>query len=261
MRGLATVLTALALLVPVSVKAESALPFMKDIAGDVELPPPWGIGIDFYTMDQDYTIESLQFVLPGVTLPDPSLLAVTNDVQHFDIKLDAWLLPFLNVFGILGKVDSETIVDFSSAPIEGLPFPLGKLPFDVDGTVWGLGITLAYGNENWFASLTTTLAETDLGGDFDSSVDSLTVQPRIGLVRNQWQVWVGGMYLDVEEKHSGSVELPFLGQVPFSVVLGGSDDWNTALGVRHNFSRRSSLSFEVGFGDREHTLFNYNYRF
>ncbi len=255
-----SLLIVIALLSPLGAAAESRLPFLKDMVGDVQLPRPWGIGIDFYTMDQEYDIDFLEFNLPGIGLEDPSLLAVTNEVQHFDLKLDAWIFPFLNVFGIVGHLESDTVIDLSNAPVQGLPFPLGKLPVSTDGTVVGVGFTLAYGNENWFTSVTTTLTDTDLGGDFKSSVESVTVQPRIGLVRNQWQFWVGGLYLDTEEKHAGTVELPVLGDVPFEVVLGGADDWNTTLGMRHVFSEKASLSFEVGFGDREHTLFNFTYR-
>jgi hypothetical protein len=251
----------LLLLLPVSTFAESRLPFMQDRVGDIELPLPFGIGIDFYTMDQVYDIDYLNFDLPGISLDDPGLLDVTNDVQHYDLKVDAWILPFLNVFGIVGHLQSTTVIDLTRAPVQGLPFPLKELKVDSDGTVLGLGFTLAYGTENWFTTVTTTVTDTDLGGDFESSVKSVTVQPRIGLVRNDWQFWVGGLYLDTEEKHSGIFELPVLGDIDFDVVLGGADDWNTAIGVRHVFSKRASLSFEVGFGDREHTLLNYNYRF
>lgn len=257
-----SLLLTLALLMPLSVTAESRLPFLKDkVPDDVELPRPWGIGLDFYTMDQTYDIDYLQFDLPGVSLDDPSLLDVTNDVQHFDLKIDAWLLPFLNVFAVIGHLESETVIDLSKAPVQGLPFPLGKLPVNTDGTVVGLGFTLAYGNDNWFTSLTGTRTETDLSGNFDSSVDSTTLQPRIGLVRGPWQYWVGGLYIDTEESHTGTVQLPVLGAVPFDVVLGNSADWNTALGVRHAFSEHADVTFEVGFGDRDHTLFNFTYRF
>jgi hypothetical protein len=251
----------LLLILPACAFGESRLPFMQDRVGDIELPLPFGIGIDYYTMDQVYDIDYLNFELPGISLGDPSLLDVTNDVQHFDLKLDAWVLPFLNVFGIIGHLESTTVIDLSRAPVQGLPFPLKELAVDSDGTVMGLGFTLVYGTENWFTSVTTTFTDTDLGGDFDSSVKSTTVQPRVGLIRNDWQFWVGGLYLDTEEKHSGIVELPVLGNIDFDVVLGGADDWNTSIGVRHVFSKKASLSFEVGFGDREHTLFNYNYRF
>jgi len=249
------------LVLPLGAAADSVLPFMQDRVGETQLPLPWGVGIDFYTMDQTYDIRHLDFDLPGISLDDPSLLNVTNKVQHFDLKLDAWVLPFLNVFGIVGHLESETVIDLSKAPVQGLPFPLGKLPVDTSGTVLGLGFTLAYGTENWFTSVTSTITDTDLGGNFESSVKSTTVQPRIGLIRGQWQFWAGALYLDTEETHRGTVNLPVLGDLPFDVVLGGADDWNTSLGVRHEFSRKASLSFEVGFGDREHTLFNYNYRF
>jgi hypothetical protein len=258
MRGF---LLALALLMPLTVTAESRLPFLKDKVGDIELPRPWGIGLDFYTMDQEYDIDFLKFDIPGVSLGDPSLLKVTNEVQHFDIKIDAWLFPFLNVFAIFGHIENDTVIDLSKAPVQGLPFPLGKLPVSTDGTVTGLGMTLAYGSGNWFTTLTATKTETSLSGSFDSNVDTTTIQPRIGIVKGPWQYWVGGLYLDTEESHKGAVPLPILGNVPFEVILGGSDDWNTALGARHVFSEHADLTFEVGFGDRSHTLFNFTYRF
>jgi len=265
-----SLLIALALLMPISVSAESRLPFLKDKVGDTELPRPWGIGIDFYTMEQDYDIEALTFDVPNLIINDTSMLAVSNDVQHFDIKIDAWILPFLNVFGVVGRLDSDTVIDLSSVPAQNLPFPLGKLSVSSDGTVTGFGVTLAYGGDNWFTTVTAVRTESDLDGDFDSSVDSTTIQPRIGIVRNGWQYWVGGLYLDTEEKHAGSVDLPLaldpngvpmLVPVEFAVTLGGSDDWNTAVGVRHVFSEHANLTFEVGLGDRSHTLFNFTYRF
>ena len=251
----------LLLALPLTASAESKLPFMKDLLGDREFYEPWGVGIDYYTMDQDYVIKELQFSLPGVSIPDPSVLGVQNEVEHVDLKFDVWLTPFFNAFAIVGMVDAETIVDLSSVAIPGLPVSLGQLPVNYDGTVYGLGATLAYGGERWFTSVTGTWADTNLSGDFDSSVESLSVQPRIGLVWDELAVWVGGMYLDTEEKHSGTFNLPFLGPVPFAVELEGSDKWNTALGLGYTFSPKMHMSFEVGFGDREHTLFNFTYRF
>jgi hypothetical protein len=258
MRGLILLLAAL---LPLSSPADSVLPFMKELAGDMELPRPWGISFDFYTMDQDYDIKDLQFNLPGISLGDPSQIEVTNEVQHFDLQADVWLLPFLNVFGIIGKVDTDTLVDLSQAEISGLPFKLGTLPVSFDGTVYGLGFTLVYGTENWFASATTTFTKTDTSGDLDSSVDSFSIQPRVGMIRDNWRFWVGGMYLDVDETHSGVFPLPVIGDVPFSVELVTKDNWNYAVGVGYVFSDRTNLSFEVGFGSREHTLFNFNVRF
>ena len=251
----------LAILMPLPSLADSALPFMKDLAGDSELPRPWGISIDFYTMDQDYDIADLQFELPGVSIEDPSQIMATNEVMHFDLKADVWLLPFLNVFGLVGKVDTDTLVDFSKAEITGLPFDLGTLPVTFDGTVYGGGFTLVYGTERWFTSATTTYTSTSISGDFESSVDSLSIQPRIGLIRDNWVFWGGAMYLDVDETHSGAIDLPYIGPVPFAVDLVTKDSWNYTVGTGYYFSDRANLSFEVGFGNRTHTLFNFNVRF
>ena len=252
---------ALLLALPLTAAAESGPLFMKDLLGGREFFEPWGIGIDFYTMDQQYDIKQLQFDLPGVSLGDPSLLDVRNEVQHFDIKLDVWLTPFLNVFGILGHLEADTTVDLSNVPVVGLPFPLGKLPVSYDGTVYGGGLTLAYGSDAWFTSVTATWTDTSLSGNFDSSVTTFTAQPRIGLVKNKWTFWVGGLYLDTDEKHSGTIELPVLGSVPFAVELQGSDKWNSAVGAGFVFSPKAVLYLEVGFGNRDHTLFNFTYRF
>ena len=62
-----SLILALALLMPFTANAESRLPFLKDkVPDDVELPLPWGIGLDFYTMEQEYDIDFLSFDLPGI---------------------------------------------------------------------------------------------------------------------------------------------------------------------------------------------------
>ena len=101
-------ITILLLAVPLAASADSSLPWMKDMAGDRELPLPWGIGVDYFTMDQNYTTDRLTIFVPGLDNLDPSLLDVRNETDEFDLKLDVWILPFLNVFVIAGKTDSKT---------------------------------------------------------------------------------------------------------------------------------------------------------
>jgi hypothetical protein len=71
--------------------------------------------------------------------------------------------------------------------------------------VYGLGLTLAYGGEHWFTSATSTWTKTSLNGDFDSSVETFTFQPRIGPLWGKWAFWLGGLYIDTKEDHSGVV--------------------------------------------------------
>jgi len=237
--------------------------FMKDMLDGRAFFEPWGVGADYFTMKQDYKIKSLQFDLPGVGLGDPSLIGVTNELRHFDVKLDAWITPFLNVFGLIGQVDADTYVDFSKVPIAGLPVSLGTLPVSYDGAVYGAGFNLLYGTDRWFAALNNTWTDADLSGDFDSSVKTFSSQPRLGLIFGKSSIWLGGMYLDTEEKHSGTIALPIPGipPVPFSVELGSMKAWNYAIGMGHVFSPKAHFSLEIGFGDRNHTLANFTYRF
>ena len=256
----------LLLLAPLCVSAEESSSgplFMKDMLGGREFFEPWGVGLDFFTMDQDYSISQLEFDIPGIGDIDPDNVLVTNKLQHYDLKVDLWLTPFLNVFGLVGRLDADTDVDLSNVVIPGAPFQLGTLPVSYDGTVYGLGFNLMYGGERWFAMLNNTWTDTSLNGNFDSSVSTYTAQPRIGLIFNKWMVWGGGMYLDTEEKHSGVIDLPVPDwpPVPFSVTLETMEKWNYAVGVAHVFSPKAHISLELGFGERDHTLFNFTYRF
>jgi len=113
--------------------------------------------------------------------------------------------------------------------------------------------------------VSTTWTKSNLSGDYDSSVKTLAVQPRLGLIRNGWTMWVGGMWLDTKEKHKGTydLELPGIPAIPigFDVELESKDKWNYAAGIGYIFSPKATLAFEYGFGKRTHTLFNFTYRF
>ena len=200
--------------------------FMKDSLEGFDFFAPWGVGADIFIMQQDYNIKKLEFVLPGVPDIDPSLVDVSNDVQNYNLRGDVWLTPFLQVFALVGYIDADTSVDLSQVSLDVLGFPLPGFGVSYDGTVYGAGFNLLYGTDKWFATLNNTWTDTSLSGDFDSSVSSYTAQPRIGLVFDSWTVWTGGMYIDVDERHSGSFELPIPNpatganlRVPFRVDL------------------------------------------
>ena len=63
-------LIALLLLSPLAAPAQESSGgplFMKDMLQGREFFETWGVGADYFTMKQDYKIQSLQFDLPGVT--------------------------------------------------------------------------------------------------------------------------------------------------------------------------------------------------
>ena len=230
---------------------------------DAERPLKFGVGIDFFAMDQPYAIESLSFSAPGLALPpvNTSSIDVQSEIRHVDVKLDAWILPFLNVFGILGKVDGTTTVDLTSA---GLPLPISSIDIDIDGNVYGAGATLAIANDRFFGTLTAALTNTSLKGDFESSLKTVSLQPRAGFYKKSFQVWLGGLYLNTDEKHTGTIPLNLGGPsaipVTFDVILDDKQAFSPTVGGSYHFNKHFSLTVEAGFGDRTPVLANLTYR-
>src|SRR5512145_214888 len=70
----------------------------KDWAAGQTLPLPFGVGITVYEQHQDYTITSLVVGVPGFESLPTDRLDIDNRIREVNVKLDAWLLPFLNVF-------------------------------------------------------------------------------------------------------------------------------------------------------------------
>ncbi len=247
--------------------------FGNDMAGDRALPATWGIGLDYFEMSQPYQLDFLSFAPPVLPIADPSILPIENDVRHTDLKFDVWVLPFLNVFAIYGRIDGETHIDLS---VLGLPLPpeANSLTVDYDGDVFGGGITVAIGGERWFASVTGTVTDTDLGGNFDSSVNATTLQPRIGArFGDHTEFWIGGYIIDAEESHSGTIALdlgpfvplppPLTNPVPldFAVDLSQARDFNLSFGMHATFAENWETTVEIGGGDRRTVLANITRRF
>ena len=265
----------LILVLPLSGQADPL--FGKGMAGDRQLPRAFGIGIDYFNMDQPYQIDNLAFqplvqLPPGFQLPPISnvnVITVDSEVENVDLKLDLWLFPFLNVYGVYGRIDGRTNVDLSSV---GIPF-LNSVSINYDGDVYGGGLVIAVGGDKWFASLTATITETSLSGNagstIDSSVEATTIQPRFGVrATENTEVWIGGYFIDAEESHIGSIllDLDPTGQIPpipfaFAVDLSQQEDFNFSLGLHSMFSEHWEATVEIGGGDRNTALANLTYRF
>jgi len=79
-------------------------------ASEIDIPNKLGLGLTVYNQTQPYEIASLEVQLPGV---DPSTLenlGVDNETTSYHLRVDYWLLPFLNVFGLIGQIDGSTDV-------------------------------------------------------------------------------------------------------------------------------------------------------
>ena len=224
-----------------------------------QLPMKWGLGLTLYDQTQPYDIVSLQIPLAGLDLGAADGLDIENTIDSYHLKFDYWLFPFLNVYLLGGYIDGNTTVRLSDVDL-GLPITLNNIRIDYSGIMYGGGVTLAVGGQGWFASLTYDITETDLDVA-SSSVSAWVVTPRVGLTFKGAAVWVGAMYQNAEETHEGIWEMPFLGSVPYNVVLEQSKPWNYQIGMIAGLSEHWNLTFEGGVGSRKSVLAALEYRF
>jgi hypothetical protein len=225
---------------------------------DIKRSKKFGLGLIVYNQHQPYRIDSLELGVPGL---DPTLiegLDVYNETTANHIRVDYWILPFVNVFGLFGQVRGKTEVDLNGIDI-GLPIEVENLVVPTDGTVYGGGIVLAVGGKSWFATVAYNRNETILDVA-ESSVKAQVFTPRVGMHFKGGAVWIGGMYQDVEERHVGVFDLPRVGEIPFDVTLGASAPWNYVIGGTAGLYKGLVLMLQGGFGERKSALVTLEYR-
>ena len=86
----------------------SSLPFGKNLAAGQELPLPIGVSGNVYYLEQNLISKSVSVDVPPLPLPGgplqlpQGLPAQTTNLESratsTTAKIDAWLLPFLNVY-------------------------------------------------------------------------------------------------------------------------------------------------------------------
>lgn len=251
-----------------------SLPIWKEEAEALGyvLPKPFGLNLNYMTMDQDIAVDSIRF-------SDSNLLDLVSNIFDFDaesgsqstevlsLRGDVWIFPFLNVYGMVGKVkgSSETTV-VMKGKITGretrFPFEL-----DLDGDLYGGGFVLAGGYGNWFGLVDASYTKTNLTV-IDGAIDAIVVSPRVGYdfysMGDPIRVWVGAMYQDVEQSLSGdlkSIGIPQLPNGRFHVEQHLSTSWNPIFGMQYQVNPNLYVLSEAGFGERTSFFVSVDFRY
>ncbi|WP_099706659.1 MULTISPECIES: hypothetical protein [unclassified Erwinia] len=280
----------------------SVLPFWGDEARQrgYDLPEPFGVNVNYMNMRQNINVESIKF--SGLALgPIPLDNAFSLNAGHTrerskteTLKLDTWLLPFLNVYGLVGHTDGHSVSNVSvgiNMPGGGTlrPDSLQNLKFQLDfkGTTYGAGTTLVGGIDNWFTSLDANYTQTRFN-ILDGSIDAFTLSPRIGyrfttpgidrihLPSGKLSVWVGSMYQNVQQQFKGSLNdlhMPSAdlrqllalangeGHGRFDVKQHLQSPWNALVGTQYEITRNFNVTTEFGFMKRNSFFVAGEFRF
>ena len=234
------------------------LPFLADeaIKAGHDLPLPFGAGV-ILTGLENRKID-ISDVRVGLQNPVQSVsqfvqLGSTSNVFNANFKFDAWLLPFLDVYALVGYVHNNSTTDaLISVPTPG-PRP-GTVEYqtevttELDGVVAGGGVALAGGYGPFFFVGDATYIQSDLG--FDDSFKAF-----IATVRAGWngrsgslplQIWVGVGDWDTHATAKGHATLANGQILSFEADQGPHTPWIYDVGTNLQFSKRLQLVIDVG---------------
>jgi hypothetical protein len=192
----------------------------KATAAGYELPYSAGFSVQYFTQVSDLVIENLMVGFNGGNMYN------VDELIRFDkaratasavtIRPDIWLLPFLNVYGILGKTKASTEVGFGlwipdSTNTSQEVFTAGST-VDFNATSFGFGITPTIGIGGGFFALDMNVVWTDVP-QLSQPARSFVIGPRLGKnfkLKKPHQsiaVWVGGFRVNINSETDGSIAL------------------------------------------------------
>ncbi|MGQ9662527.1 MAG: hypothetical protein ACUVWX_09355 [Kiritimatiellia bacterium] len=243
------------------------LPLGQSWVSGQKLPLPFGLGLTLHRQDQGYQIRRLRLqfqdaIIPDLDLGQASSVEVDNELFELDGQLDVWILPFLNLFVLLGNIEGKTSV--GGTIVES--FLGNSLVVEYDGIVYGCGATIAVGWKPFFASLTYTFTDTDLE-EASSSVNAWVLTPKLGLANEHGAIWVGAMYQEAQEKQKGHrlINLfwpePKVVWIDYDVELEQKRAWNYLGGLHVALGEYWHAELEGGFGERKQATLSATYRF
>jgi hypothetical protein len=264
-------------------------------------PLPIGIGVNYAYAKQGVDITGVNLAVNDGKYVDLSKIVkfdhVTSNVKVINGRLDLWLLPFLNVYGL-----GTYVVDSDTDVLLAQPFPL-RAGASQSGYGGGIGATVAFSFWGFFGVFDMNMAWTKVE-KLDKPVRTVLITPRVGkrfaLGRSVWlSPWIGAMRQSIQADTEGSISLkdaigapegsleskvakwygslPPLQQAAVGPLVNGlqdrnpilhykldkalSDPWNFLVGAEIDLHRRVQMRMEYGFIGRQQLIMGICYRF
>ncbi len=184
------------------------------------LPYSAGLSVNYFQQESSLVIDNLFVGFNNGPMYDLDEIIRFNDAiaraGALTVRPDVWLLPFLNVYGILGKAKTSTeisagvwIPDTSNVWREVTSFST-TASFDAVSAGFGMTPTLGIGN-GWMA-LDMNVVWTDVDA-LDKPVFTFVFGPRFGKTFKfkkpdmNIAAWVGGFRVKFSSETSGSLNL------------------------------------------------------
>lgn len=285
------------------VKYTRSLPFMGQALIDrgYKIPLPYGVSFIAVNNLQGQDITDLNVAMGKGGAPDegselrpyPAVNIGSNShTQTAQLKLDAWVLPFLNLYVVAGKVtgnaDINVKINTSDAPEICIPNPIPIKPpicsgndfegeflipiqASVDRTTASIGLTAAYGIGSWFTSFSASY--TDSYGSKSTDIASVSAGIRSGrrlFFANGvlFTPLFGISYMDLDTRVTGRTSLKDAFpngddlHVLYNVQLNNTDKYSGIMGFSIGIPKGMGFVFEWNKSEQsERFLLSAEYRF
>lgn len=247
---------------------QATLPLGRALAGDRadELGLPVGLTFGYNHQWEKLHVERLDVSLGGspvIRVPNGAVDDIRVSTDSYALTLDAWLLPFWNVFGVGAYSEGTADVRVNVPPLVSGSF---EQPYRV--VTAGGGTTLAGGWRELFAIASANWTTQDVN-ILDSAVNVFIASPRVG-----WQtsvgptalsLWTGANYLHLSQHQYGTIAFAIPGRgatdIGFDLDIREVGAWNAALGGRASLGKRFDLVLDGGVGVRKSILAAVTFRF
>ena len=252
-------------------------------------PLPMGIGVYTSYYNQGYTAGNLLLIPDSSTLTaraDSLYQNTTSSEAVFQIRPNLWVLPFLNVYGIIGYakgiISPNLIVPY--IVIENVPIidsiiidSTFEIHDDISyvGLNYGFGATFSMGFRSFFVMVDYNYTITD-PTDFEDNLHTHLISPKVGvLLGNKHSgsfgaMWLGGMYMHNDQAFSGKIDVDeinpdlvfLLGEeATYSGTISANQRWNMVIGGSWVLNSHNHLFVEIGFWGRQQISLGYDFRF
>ena len=274
----------------------SGLPLLADKASErgYQLPIPVGVTLFYNNIEADYIATDdfkvqVEGGLLGLRGPNDYLVpaedvSITGRDKSVQLKLDAWILPFWNVYGILGYTEGNKDIKAKLDNVEGLPckescngvvlpipinytaknFGLGTVlagqidPIvgDTPFTIMAIGAVIKAKTDTTDSLIKTKLASVRIGQRFDVAGDKLAWF--LAYSHQSVRQNVTGEY-----SFKGTELAPLMEDVKFDIDLAKKETKNISLSVNYDFGSQNewNLYAEYGFLNWKHLIIGVGRRF
>lgn len=234
------------------------------------LPPPLGLSAVFTELNRTVAVSDVRLAVGAGTPTSVNRVNVPTSKFHASsqmARVDLWVLPFVNIYGLAGYTRSTGSVDVTVSGFPTMMSPDGTInvPVDLEGPTGGFGVTTGIGGKKWFAMLDVNKTWTNFS-QVDSSLTALVITPRIGMPIDRpcfkGEVHIGAMWQDTDQTVGLTFDHAVLGNdLVVEVDQFEPRPWNFLIGGLWAIDEQMQVLLEIGSGGRNYVVSGVTIRF